>query len=155
MEIKKVTKDNKMDFESLVDMAHTLWSYHTREEISKEMDKILESNKEDAFVIKENDEYSAFATFPIKYEYVQGANSYPVGYLEGIYVKPEYRKKGLAKKIVEFAEKWAFEKGCKQIASDTWLRNKESQNFHKSIGFEEVEKIVHFIKKIDIHEKET
>lgn len=153
MEIKKVTKENKMDFESLVDMAHTLWSDHTREEISKEMDEILESAKEDAFVIKGNDQYMAFATFSIKYEYVPGANSYPVGYLEGIYVKPEYRKKGLAKKIIEFAEEWAFERGCKEIGSDTWLWNEESQKFHKSISFEEVERIVHFIKKIDIHEK--
>ncbi|MBP7885394.1 GNAT family N-acetyltransferase [Patescibacteria group bacterium] len=153
MEIKKVTKENKIDFENLVDMTHALWSDHTKEELSKEMDKILESNKEDAFVVKENDKYMAFATFSIKHEYVQGADSYPVGYLEGIYVKPNFRKKGLAKKIVEFAEKWALEKGCKQIASDTWLCNEESQKFHKSIGFEEVERIVHFIKKIDMHEK--
>ena len=88
----------------------------------------------------------------LRYDYVEGTDSHekslPVGYLEGIYVKPEFRKQGIAQKLVEFAKEWAIEKGCLEFASDCDLDNDESRNFHNKIGFEEASKNVHFTMKL-------
>ena len=71
-----------------------------------------------------------------------------VGYIEAIYVKPDHRTQGIARKLAEIAEQWAKERGCTEMASDTEIKNVDSQKFHKKIGFEHAETIVHFIKKV-------
>lgn len=50
-----------------------------------------------------------------------------MGYLEGVYVKENYRKKGYARELVEDCEKWPREKNCKEFASDCLLENTDSQ----------------------------
>jgi len=49
---------------------------------------------------------------------------------------------------VKHGKKWGKEKGCKEYASDTGLNNQISKQFHKSIGFKEIEKTVHFLKQL-------
>jgi aminoglycoside 6'-N-acetyltransferase I len=63
---------------------------------------------------------------------------------EGIYVKPEYRRRGVAKELVEFAKRWSIERGCLMLASDCFLENTPSRSFHNKIGFKEVSVNVHF-----------
>src|SRR5207245_712927 len=96
----------------------------------------------------DNGEAIAFADLSIRNEYVEGSNSSPVGYVEGLYVKPEYRKQGIASELVRRAEAWARGRGCTEYGSDTELSNIDSQNFHVRYGFEKAETIVHFIKKL-------
>jgi aminoglycoside 6'-N-acetyltransferase I len=75
---------------------------------------------------------------------VEGTSSSPVGYLEAIYVKPEFRNQGIAKKLVDFAKNWSIERGCSELASDCELDNEISRKFHNKIGFEEANTIVCF-----------
>jgi aminoglycoside 6'-N-acetyltransferase I len=42
----------------------------------------------------------------------------PVGFIEGWWVDPDYRKQGYGGKLLEKAEKWALSKGCRKIASN-------------------------------------
>ena len=93
-------------------------------------------------------EIIAFAQCQLRYDYVEGTNSSPVGYLEGIYVEPMYRKQGIAKKLLEECEKWSLKKGCTEFASDCELNNSISFNFHLSVGFEEANRIICFRKKL-------
>jgi aminoglycoside 6'-N-acetyltransferase I len=81
-------------------------------------------------------------------KYADGCESSPVGYLEGWYVKLEYRQHGLGRKLVEAVENWARAKGCTELASDTELHNTLSQQAHAKLGFEEVERIVQFRKSL-------
>lgn len=149
MEFFTVRKDNPQDMQNRMEMALALRPDHTHEEITQAMHDILSSDREEAYLVKENDEYIAFADISVRNDYVEGSSWSPVGYLEGIYVKPAYRGRWIAKKLLDIAEKWAAERWCTEMWSDTWLRNTESQEFHKKIGFEEADKIVHFIKKIE------
>ena len=89
-----------------------------------------------------NDEAVAFISLSIRHEYVEGTESSPVGYIEGIYVKPDHRKRGIANKLVAHAKDWAFSQGCNEIASDTELHNEDSQIFHEKIGFVEANRVV-------------
>ena len=58
-------------------------------------------------------------------------------------------KKGIAKALVLKGEEWAKSKNCEEFASDCEVENIESYLFHQQIGFREVSRNIHFVKKID------
>lgn len=71
-----------------------------------------------------------------------------VGFIEGWFVAPEWRGKGVGAALLREAEAWAREQGCREMASDTWLDNVESQRVHEALGFEEVDRCVHYRKAL-------
>ncbi len=91
---------------------------------------------------------AGFVEVSLRRDYVEGANSSPTGYLEGIFVEKRFRKNGVARMLVREAEAWAKSKGATELGSDTRLSNRRSQKFHKALGFIQVEKNVAFIKEL-------
>lgn len=93
-----------------------------------------------------------FAQCQLRFDYVEGTRSSPVGYLEGIFVEEPSRKQGVAKELLRRAEAWAKawakEKGCSEFASDCELGNTESLSFHQSVGFREANRIICFTKQL-------
>jgi aminoglycoside 6'-N-acetyltransferase I len=79
---------------------------------------------------------------------VDGCIGGPVGYIEGLYVKPEFRGQGCGRKMVAFAESWFAERGCRDIATDAELENTDAQDFYRRIGFDETWRIVEFKKPL-------
>ena len=79
---------------------------------------------------------------------MEGTQSSPVGYLEGIYVREAYRGKGLARALLSSCEAWAAEMGCVEFASDCELDNKGSIAFHLGAGFVEANRSVCFTKRL-------
>ncbi|WP_283181974.1 aminoglycoside 6'-N-acetyltransferase [Pseudomonas svalbardensis] len=77
-------------------------------------------------------------------DYVNGTDSSPVVYLEGIYVVPQQRRHGVAARLIEQVAHWGRAQGCLEMASDTSLDNLPSQETHKALGFEETERVVFF-----------
>jgi L-amino acid N-acyltransferase YncA len=57
-------------------------------------------------------------------------------------------EQGLGKALVQAAEEWARSQGLTEMASDTWLENDASIRAHLKMGYEEAERLVHFIKKL-------
>ncbi len=146
MEYRIVTKG---DIEGWLDLACLLWPEHTREALGGTLGDILISEKEDGVLTwTEQEQPVAFMNLSLRADYVPGANTLPVAYVEGIYVIEEFRNSGIARGLIEFAEAWAIDHGCSQLASDALLDNTESQIFHASVGFSEVERTVAFIKTI-------
>ena len=72
----------------------------------------------------------------------------PVGYIEGWYVAENDRHRGIGKKLVAAAEDWARSQGCGEIASDTWIDNEVSQRVHEALGYEVVDRCVHYRKTL-------
>jgi len=72
----------------------------------------------------------------------------PAGYLEGWFVREAYRKQGVGAALMRAAEDWAREQGCREMASDALIDNVTSQRVHKALGYEEVERSVHFRKRL-------
>jgi aminoglycoside 6'-N-acetyltransferase I len=72
----------------------------------------------------------------------------PVGYIEGWFVAEPYRLQGVGARLVAAAEQWARGLGCVEMASDTWLDNEGSIRAHLALGYEEVDRVVNFRRKL-------
>ena len=82
--------------------------------------------------------------------HAEGCVSSPVPYIEGWYVTAEARHLGVGRALVEAAENWARLRGHTEIASDVVLQNDASHAAHRSLGFEEVERIVCYRKSLGV-----
>ena len=89
-----------------------------------------------------------FAEVSIRVDHVEGTSSAPVPYLEGWYVAPAHRGRGIGTALLEFIEGWARMRGYREIASDTEIDNEASILLHRRRGFAEVGRTVHFVKTL-------
>lgn len=143
--IKKATNN---DIRILAKMAAQLWDNHTVDELENEFIETF-NNQQLVFFIKYlKNTPIGFAQCQLRTDYVEGTESSPVGYLEGIFVKEDYRNKGYAKELLCACEKWAKDKGCKEFASDCELDNINSFKFHIAMAFNETNRIICFKKNI-------
>jgi len=94
------------------------------------------------------EELVGFVSLSIRNDYVNGTESSPVGFIEGIYVAEAFRQQGIARAFVEFAKNWSKERGCRELASDCLLDNVDSLAFHTAVGFKEMERIICFAMKL-------
>ena len=78
----------------------------------------------------------------------EGCRTTPVPYVEGWYVVPEARRRGVGRSLVAAAEQWARDRGHTEIASDALIDNVVSERAHRALGFEEVERAIHFRKDL-------
>ncbi|MUK89348.1 GNAT family N-acetyltransferase [Ornithinibacillus sp. L9] len=145
-EIMAATR-NQVD--EVTNLAMDLWSGHDYNELRKEFMECMESDKNHVLLYYEKDKAVAFMYVSIRTDYVEGSTSSPTGYIEGIYVKPAFRRKGISKKLFDVAKKWFIEKECKQVGSDIEFDNKVSYKLHKSIGFKEAGRLITFIQDLD------
>ena len=129
-------------------LALLLWPEHTLEELMVEMTYFISQPDAKIFLAYHNHEPIGFAQCQLRYDYVEGTSSSPVGYLEGLYVKEAFRKQGFAKKLVEACEVWAKKKSCREFASDCELNNEESLAMHLKLGFIEANRIICFKKDL-------
>jgi aminoglycoside 6'-N-acetyltransferase I len=72
----------------------------------------------------------------------------PVGYVEGWFVREPARRSGVGAALLHAAEAWAREQGCREMASDALHDNRTSQRVHEALAYEEVERSVHYRKKL-------
>jgi aminoglycoside 6'-N-acetyltransferase I len=84
----------------------------------------------------------------IRSDYVNGTETSPVGFVEGVYVVPALRRHGIARQLFAAIGDWAKARGCRELASDALIENESSQRAHRALGFEETERVVYFSKKI-------
>jgi aminoglycoside 6'-N-acetyltransferase I len=144
-----IVKVTQADFEEWLGLALELWSDYSAEEMQISLTEILYSPRQSAVLVRtEGGEAIAFMNLSLRYDYVPGATQSPVAFVEGIYVRPEYQKQRVGKALIQYAEHWAQAQGCVELASDTLLENTVSHAFHKHVGFQEVERLITFIKPI-------
>ena len=143
----QVVSANKGDFDELLTMSRRLWKNTPEDQIIKDLHTTLEAKNAEILIARQ-EEVAGFITVSIRTEYVEGCTSSPVGYIEAIYIKDQFRLEGIARSLVQAGEDWARQKGCTEMGSDTWLWNKEAQAFHLSVGYKEEDTLVHYIKRL-------
>lgn len=141
-----IRKAERKDLPALAQLACLLWPHQTVEEMQAELADMM---PEAAFFLAYAGESAVgFAQCQLRHDYVEGTESSPVGYLEGIYVMDEYRSRGIARALLSACEGWAKAKGCAEFASDCELDNTQSLHFHLNVGFEEANRMICFTKKL-------
>ena len=73
--------------------------------------------------------------------HAEGCDTDHVGYVEGWYVTPDSRGRGVGRALIEATETWSREQGCTELASDAELNDLASDTAHKACGFSETGQI--------------
>ncbi len=131
-----------------MELALDLWPEAGEDDLRQTYADLLRSDRHKVLLFAAQDRYVAFIHLAIRTDYVEGSDSSPTGFVEGIYVKPDFRRKGISRKLVDQGEQWVRSMGCKQIGSDIYLDNRTSYDFHLSVGFKEAGRLIHFIKDL-------
>ena len=144
MTIRKATPADSM---TLAQLACQMWE-HDPAELEPEFTELTQSSEAACFLAYDNESPIGFAQCQLRHDYVEGCETSPVGFLEGVYVQPEHHHKGVARQLVAACEAWARSVGCTEFASDCEIDNTDSLAFHLAIGFEEVNRTIWFHKKL-------
>ena len=142
------------DCGALARLLHALWPESTAEEHAGELELILAGKAPGTlplviFVAEDKDgTLVAFLECGLRSHADSCNPSHPVGYVEGWYVAEGHRRKGIGKSLLKVAEEWARSQGCTEMASDAVIDNELSQKVHQRLGFEVVERSVHFRKAL-------
>ena len=131
-----------------VDLRSALWPVEDREIMAREVPGILARPDMLVLVAREGDAAIGFAEASVRCDYVNGCETSPVAFLEGIYVVPEHRHSGVARSLVAAIENWAKARGLCELASDALLDNAQSHAMHKALGFSETERVIYFRKPL-------
>jgi aminoglycoside 6'-N-acetyltransferase I len=142
-----VTPGQAEDLPAVARLAAQMWE-HPDAELEAEFSALIGSPDGTIFAAKSGGEVVGFAQCQLRRDYVEGTSTSPVGYLEGIFVAPAHRNRGIAAALLRACEAWAREKGCAEFASDCELGNTDSLRFHQSLGFTEANRIICFTKKL-------
>ena len=133
-----------------LELRQALWPHHGASTHLDEMSRFCAEPMRFGQLIAVADDGTpqGFIEIAVRTDYVNGTDSSPVAFLEGIHVMPLARKQGIAIALVQAAERWARERGCTEFASDAALDNETSHAMHLALGFAETERVVFFRKML-------
>ena len=143
-----IRKAEPCDAKTVVALALRLWPEHAVEELEAEFGELLKDTSCTIFLAEQDGEAIGFAQCQLRHDYVEGTDSSPVGYLEGVYVAEPYRNQRIASALLKACEDWARQQGCTEFASDCELSNTDSLRFHLAAGFTEANRIICFVKEL-------
>jgi aminoglycoside 6'-N-acetyltransferase I len=143
--IRRAAREDKPEW---LRLRQGLWPGAPIEYLDYDLDEILADPDQAVFVASRADgSLVAFVETSLR-EYAEACETSPVGYIEAWYVDPHVRGQKLGREMVRMAEDWAREKGCTEMASDTWIENEAGIQAHLKMGYHEVERLVHFVKRL-------
>jgi aminoglycoside 6'-N-acetyltransferase I len=152
----KIRPAHLSDLDQLAHLCEALWPSSSAAEHAQELRLILEGNATlvvtmpiEIFVADTSGgTLVGFVEVDLR-SHADGCNSsQPVGYIEGWYVAEDHRHLGIGNKLLEQAEHWARGHGCAEIASDALIDNEVSQRAHEALGYEVVDRCVHYRKRL-------
>ncbi|MFN6963952.1 MAG: aminoglycoside 6'-N-acetyltransferase [Pyrinomonadaceae bacterium] len=138
------------DIEEWFRLRGQLWDNTSEHDHKSEMLDILEHGNSQLVLVADLGEgrLAGFLEASIR-PFVEDCDSDHVGYLEGWFVAPEYRRRGIGRGLVAAAEEWARMNGCAEMASDAEIDNSVSIEAHLRLGYEETSRLVHLRKELD------
>ena len=147
MNIRKVNLNDRNEWAR---MRQSLWNSSLEQHLD-EIDLYFADNSQNIVNVlvldRNNGKLGGFIELNIR-NYAEGSNSGQVPYVEGWYVDRDLRNQGYGRELIAMAEKWAVQNGFDELASDAESENFSSIAIHKALGFQEVERIVCFIKQL-------
>ena len=142
-----IRKAASADSMTLAKLACRMWE-HDPAELEPEFAELTTSPEAACFLAIDGEKAIGFAQCQLRHDYVEGCESTPVGFLEGIYVDDSYRRIGVARALLSACEAWAKGMGCTEFASDCEIDNRDSFAWHMKNGFSEMGRTIWFAKKL-------
>ena len=137
------------DANIIADLGRKLYSDdNTFEKLYDEAREHINSGKWAIFLAFEENSAVGLCEISLRSDYVEGTEGGTVGYIEGVFVLPEYRNQHIAKNLILLCEDWSRGQGCIEFASDCTLENTDGLQFHLNVGFAEAGRNIHFVKKL-------
>jgi aminoglycoside 6'-N-acetyltransferase I len=152
----QIRSAQQSDLSQLTHLLAALWPQSPVEEHSNEL-RLLLGDKADlvltmplTILVAEASDGSLVGFLEVDLRsHADGCNpAQPVGYIEGWYVIEDYREHGVGRKLLAQAEDWARSQGCIEMASDAIIDNEVSQRVHEALGYEVVDRCVHYRKRL-------
>lgn len=149
----KIRKATKKDLDILTDFWYEEEKLHKkfdktanlRKDAKKRIYNFLKSNIQKdtyaAFIAEDKNKVIGVLQGKIKKGYFVNDIDY-VGHYSTIFVKKEYRQKGIAKALFKAMAKWFKSKNIKLVDLYVHSKNKAALNAWKKLGFEEVLKLM-------------
>ena len=125
-------------------MRRELWPDSDAGEIAADSVALLGRPDVAAFLAFEGEAAIGFAEVRLRRDPVNGCDTSPVAFLEGITVREPWRRRGVARALFGAVKAWAVGQGVTEIGSDALLENTDSHRMHAALGFEEMERVVYF-----------
>ena len=136
------------DLPVLTELALELWPDHSADKMYFDLGRIMTAGESVFFLAYEEELAVGFAQCQLRHDYVEGCETNPVGFLEGIYVDDAHRRSGVARALLSACEAWARSIGCSEFASDCEIDNHNSLAWHLKNGFTEMGRTIWFAKKL-------
>jgi len=136
------------DTDQWLSMRKALWPETSEAQHRKEMEFMVSiADRYAVFVQEDQGSLIGLAEVSLR-EWAEGCTSSPIGYLEGWYVVPSMRRRGVGTRLLKTAEDWARSRGCTEMGSDTDLGNATSEAAHLKLGFQIAARVVAFRKDL-------
>jgi aminoglycoside 6'-N-acetyltransferase I len=144
-EAAKIRFAEESDRHQLAAMRALLWPESSFEEQIKELTATLPLN-----LVAEAEEGLLVGFLEVGLRSVADGcdTSRPVGYVEGWFVQAAHRGRGIGRALMRAADEWARSQGCVEMASDALIDNLDSQLAHEALGFEVVDRCVHYRRNL-------
>ena len=145
MRIEPITESMKAEWLAL---RLLLWPDEAAN-LAGDLDSMLPDPDAANFIARDDDGAAiGFVEAMVRQDYVNGCETSPVAFIEGLFVTEAHRRQGVARALVARVADWARARGLTELASDALLENAQSHALHKAIGFEETERVVYFRKTL-------
>lgn len=122
-------------------LRHALWPEGSKAEHREEIDRFFRGEAPEPLAVLLAEDTTGqvvgLAELSIR-PHAEGCESDRVAYLEGWFVAPAARGRGIGRALVAAAEAWGRAQGCREFASDTQPDNGASAAAHKALGFRDV-----------------
>ena len=122
------------DLPALAALAAKLFSGEEAELLA-EFAQLLPCPDAALFLCEEGGAGVGFAQAQLRRDYVEGTSTSPVGYLEGIYVEPGFRRRGLARLLLSRAIAYARAAGAFCMTLEVRESNTPAIALYRSFGF--------------------
>lgn len=129
-------------------MRKALWPLTTGEENRKDIADIIDAADMWGFIaLHDGGAPAGFAEVSLR-RYANGCEDSPVPFLEGIWVNPAVRGRGVGEQLIAHVAAVLRSKGFSELCSDALIENEISHKAHRSWGFAETERVVYFRKPL-------
>lgn len=138
------------DADAWTALRHALWPDEDRALLAADVADYFAGRSRDivlAFLAVENGAPAGFLELNLR-SVAEGCEHSPVPHVEGWYVAPAARHRGVGQSLLRAAESWARAQGFTELTSDTTDDYPLSLAAHERAGFRIVERLIAFHKRL-------